>query len=183
MNAMPPKPSSDRKAKKQNTFFGRMRRASGKLGGAPLPSVGTEEIAAGARLIGGLASLLRHGPGADNRMRTGDDGQIDLGATAFLYGISVEELVSRIHRRRGDTARAAYIFFGLGSLLFVLWLWEALSLRTDAARVLSATEYLPFWLVFYLLSFKSAWMNWQLRLRRLGSPVEYLRTTGRFLPG
>ena len=182
MNAMPPKSAVPGEQPKRRTLFGRARRVSRLLGGAPLPSIGTSEISEGARLIGGLANLLRRGPGRDPRLRATADGLLDLDETAFLHGLSVDELLKRIRDRRGATARAAYAFFGLGSLLFLLWVWDALSLRLDSARIVSALEYLPFWLLFYLLSFKAAWTNWQLRTRRLGSPVEYLNTTGLFLP-
>jgi hypothetical protein len=42
--------------------------------------------------------------------------------------------------------------------------------------------FLPLCTLFFLLAFKSAWMNWQLRTRRLGSPVAFLTTTEPFLP-
>ena len=41
----------------------------------------------------------------------------------------------------------------------------------------------PFCAVFFLLAFKNAWQNWQLRTGRLGSALDYLTTTERFWPG
>jgi hypothetical protein len=72
--------------------------------------------------------------------------------------------------------------FGLGSVSLVLWLNGALHMRMSGARLFSALEFLPFCTLFFLRAFKSAWMNWQLRTRRLGSPVAFLTTTEPFLP-
>jgi hypothetical protein len=36
--------------------------------------------------------------------------------------------------------------------------------------------------VFFLLAFKNAWLNWQLRTRRFGSAMEYLTTAEHFWP-
>ena len=182
MNAKPPTSAAPSEQPKRRSLFGRAKRVSQLLGGTPLPSIGTSEISEGARLIGGLVNLLRRGPGRDPRLRATAAGQLDLDQTAYLHGLSVDQLLERIRDRRGATARAAYTFFALGTLLFLLWVRDALSLRLDGARIVSALEYLPFWLLFYLLSFKAAWTNWQLRTRRLGSPVEYLKTTELFLP-
>ena len=126
--------------------------------------------------------LLKAGPPADRRLKTNEDGAIDLKATAFSYGISVAELECRLRLRQAQTRRAAYATFGLGSLSLLLWLVGALQMRMSSARFFSALEFLPFCALFLLLAFQSAWMNWQLRTRRLGSAGAFLRTTDPFLP-
>jgi apolipoprotein N-acyltransferase len=107
---------------------------------------------------------------------------LDLSATAFLYGISVEKLTERLRQRQAQTARAAYATFGFGALSLGLWLYGALHVALSSARIVSALELLPFCTLFFLLAFKSAWLNWQLRTRQLGSAGDFLRTTEPFLP-
>jgi hypothetical protein len=168
--------------RRKPSFFRRNWRRATFVAGGPVANVGSQEISEGRRLIGDLWGLIRRGAPADARLKTDGDGYIDLMATAFLYGISVEALVERLRFRRGQTARAAYAMFGLGSVSLVLWIYGALRMRMSGARLFSALEFLPFCTLFFLLAFKSAWMNWQLRTRRLGSPVAFLTTTEPFLP-
>jgi hypothetical protein len=164
------------------SFFRRNWRRAKFVAGGPVASVGVKEIAQGARFIDSLVGLLKAGPAADRRLRTNEDGTIDLRATAFSNGISVVELERRLRSRQAQTMRAAYATFGLGSLSLLLWLYGALQMRMSSARFFSALEFLPFCTLFFLLAFQSAWMNWQLRTRRLGSAGAFLRTTDPFLP-
>ena len=94
----------------------------------------------------------------------------------------MEALEQRLRKRRLQTAHAAYATFALGALSLVSWLYAALHMRMSSARIFSALEFLPFCTLFFLLAFKSAWMNWQLRTLRTGSAIAYLRTTEPFLP-
>jgi hypothetical protein len=164
------------------SFFRRNWRRAKFVAGGPVASVGVKDISDGARLIDNLLAMLRSGPQADVRLKTNEDRSIDLAATAFLYGISVVELERRLRSRQAQTSRAAYAMFGLGSLSLLLWLYGALQMRMSSARLLSAIEFLPFCTAFFLLAFKSAWMNWQIRTRRLASAGAFLRTTEPFLP-
>ena len=148
----------------------------------PIANIGLHEISSGARLIGQLTTQVRRGPDPDSRLKSDERGGIDLQATAFSYGISVEELVERMHTRRQQTARSAYALFGLGACFLVVWLWQATHMRLSSARIISAVEFLPFCILFFLVATKSAWMNWQLRTRRLGSLLDYLQTSDPFLP-
>ncbi|WP_158746719.1 hypothetical protein [Acidisphaera sp. L21] len=164
------------------SFMRRNWRRAKFIAGSPVANVGFQEISEGRRFIGGLWGLLRRGIPTDTRLKSDEDGSIDLLATAFSYGMSVEALVERLRFRQGQTAWAAYAMFGLGSVFLVLWLYGALHIGMSSARLFSALEFLPFCTLFFLLAFKSAWLNWQLRTRRLGSPVAYLKTTEPFLP-
>jgi hypothetical protein len=168
--------------RRRPSFFRRNWRRATFVAGGPVSNVGSQEISDGRRLIGDLWDLVRHGAPADTRLKADSDGYIDLMATAFLYSISMEALVERLRFRQGQTARAAYAMFGLGSVSLVLWIYGALHMRMSGARLFSALEFLPFCTLFFLLAFKSAWMNWQFRTRRLGSPVAFLTTTEPFLP-
>jgi len=48
--------------------------------------------------------------------------------------------------------------------------------------LIAGLEFVPFCGLFFLLAFKNAWQNWQLRRRRLGSAMEYLTTGEPFWP-
>jgi hypothetical protein len=177
-----PMPPSGGGKDKTPSFLRRSWRGTRFLAGGPIASLGVGEISKGARLIERLFGVVRNGPPADPRLKTTENGQIDLVATALSYGITVEDLTQRLGARQSQTALAAYVLFGLGVALLPLWLYAALHVAMSRARMVAAIEYLPFCAVFFLLAFKSAWMNWQLRIRRLGSAVAYLRTTDPFLP-
>jgi hypothetical protein len=171
-----------RKEPARPSFLRRNWRRARFVASGPIASIGVTEISGGARMIDGLLRLLRAGPPPDTRIKTMDGGSIDLEATAFSYGIKVEELEKRLEERRLQTARAAYATFGLGAISLLLWLYTALHMTISSARIFSAIEFLPFCALFFLLAFKSAWMNWQLRALRIGSAVAFLRTTEAFLP-
>lgn len=163
--------------------MGRLWAGTKFIAGSPVATAGLDEVARGGRLIRSLAAILRHGPGADPRLRTDAVGRIDIAATAIMLGITVEDLEQLILKRQRQTARSAYVFLAFGAALLPVWLYLALSyLPMTKARITSAFEFLPFCAVLFLMAFKSAWMNWQLRTRRLGSAAAYLRTTDPFLP-
>jgi hypothetical protein len=180
MDLYPPREGG--KGAARPSFFHRNWRRAKFVAGGPVASVGVREIGRGARFIDSLVGLLKAGPTADRRLKTDDDRTIDLKATAFSYGISVVELERRLCSRQAQTRRAAYATFSLGSLSLLLWLYGALQMRMSSARFFSALEFLPFCALFFLLAFQSAWMNWQLRTRRLSSAGAFLRTTDPFLP-
>ena len=152
------------------------------VAGGPIANIGLEDISSGARLIGQLTKQVRQGPASDGRLKVDEHGVIDLRATAFSYGISVEELLERMHQRRRQAARSAYALSCLGACFLVVWLWQAMHMPRSTARIVSAVEFLPFCVLFLLVATKSAHSNWQLRTRRLGSLDDYLRTSDPFLP-
>ena len=113
------------------SFMRRNWRRAKFIAGGPVANVGFQEISEGRRFIGGLWRLLRRGVPTDTRLKLDEEGSIDLLATAFSYGMTVEALVERLRFRRGQTARAAYAMFGLGSVSLVLWLHGRPSYRDD----------------------------------------------------
>jgi hypothetical protein len=181
MDPYPPSRSSKTPSPKQS-FLRRTWRRAWFVAGGPVASIGINDISEGARFIDRLLRVLRSGPKTDPRLKTDAAGGLDLSATAFLYGISVEKLTERLRQRQAQTARAAYATFGFGVLSLGLWLYGALHMVLSSARIVSALEFLPFCALFFLLAFKSAWMNWQFRTRQLGSAGAFLRTTEPFLP-
>ena len=167
---------------RRSSLSGRLWRGTKTVARGPIDAAGPGEIARGAGLIRSLLELLQHGPETDTRFRVDEAGSIDLNTTAYLHGLTPASLEARIHMRRAQTKRASYALFVLGTVGFFGWILEALNMRLSATRVISAIEFLPFALFLYLLAFKCAWVNWQLRTRRLGSALAYLRTTAPFLP-
>src|SRR5882757_7183963 len=89
------------------SFLRRTWRRARFVAGGPVASIGINDISEGARLIDRLLGALRSGPQADPRLKTDEAGGIDLPATAFLCGISVERLAERLRKGQAQTARAA----------------------------------------------------------------------------
>jgi len=182
MDLYPQQKTTTKEGGSKPSFLRRNWRRARFVAGGPVATIGLAEISDGAKLIDTLFGVVRGGPQADERMKTTVDGGIDLMATAFCFGVSPEEIDMRVRVRRRHTVRAAYTMFGLGCLSLILWVYGVLQIRMSSGRILSAIEFLPFCVLFFLLAFKSAWMNWQLRTLRLGSAVAYLQTTEPFLP-
>ena len=143
---------------------------------------GLEDIRESGRLIRDLGAALRQGPAGPPRLHGDADQRLDIAATARSHGLSVASLEERITRRRRQTTRLAYLTFVGGWLIFAFWLWQALSTPWSAGRMILGLEFIPFCAVFFLLAFKNAWQNWQLRTGRLGSAMDYLTTTEPFWP-
>lgn len=152
------------------------------IAGSPLRTLPREEIASSARLIGSLVDRLRRGFRPDTRFRVGDDRGFDLEATAFSHGISVEQLEGWLASRRRETARMAYLSFGLGWLFFFGWVYRAATMKWTLGHMLPAVEFAPFCMVFFLMAFRSALANYQIRMQRLASAKEYLFTAESFWP-
>ena len=143
---------------------------------------GLEDIRESGRLIRDLGAALRQGPAGPPRLHGDADQRLDIATTARSHGLSVASLEERITRRRCQTKRLAYLTFVGGWVIFAFWVWQALSTPWSAGRMILGLEFIPFCAVFFLLAFKNAWQNWQLRTGRLGSAMDYLTTTEPFWP-
>ena len=143
---------------------------------------GLEDIRQSGRLIRNLGATLRQGPAGPPRIYADADQHLDMAETALSHGLSVASLEERIIQRRRQTTRLAWLAFAGGWLIFAFWLWQALSMPWSAGRMILGLEFIPFCAVFFLLAFKNAWQNWQLRTGRLGSAMDYLTTTEPFWP-
>ena len=167
---------------KKRSFLRRTWRGTRFLAGAPVASIGVGEISKGAHLIERLFGILEE-------------------RTAGRYALQDRRrrpdrpcgdgLFPRDHCRGPDQASTgAAVPNGVGGLCAVLPRRGA-----SAALAICGTAYgdepcphggryrvSAICAVFFLLAFKSAWMNWQLRMRRPGSAVAYLRTRAPFLP-
>lgn len=143
---------------------------------------GLEDIRENGRMIRDLGATLRRGPADPPRIYAADDRQLDVAATAISHGLSVASLKERVVQRRRQTSRLSYLTFAGGWSILALWLWQALSTPWSAGRMILGLEFIPFCAAFFLLAFKNAWQNWQLRTGRLGSAMDYLTTTEPFWP-
>ena len=143
---------------------------------------GLENIRESGKLIRDLSGVLRQGPAGPPGIYADANQRLDIAATARSHGLSVALLEKRIIQRRQQTTCTAYLTFAGGWLMLAWWLWQALSTPWSASRMILGLEFIPFCAVFFLLAFKNAWQNWQLRTGRLGSAMDYLTTTEPFWP-
>ena len=164
--------------------LGRIWRGTKATIKVPFSTFPAAAVLGNARLIRQLFNQVRQGEQENVRNRTyrTEDGRIDLVATAFGLGLNAVSLELRIARRRRQTARVAYSSFGLGCLFVLLWIWRELTSRLSGTNIVGALEFIPFVAIFFLVAFKSAHANWQLRTGRLGSAADYLRSPEPFLP-
>jgi hypothetical protein len=144
-------------------------------------AAGAEEIAQGARLIDELSARLR-APQDRNLPIARPDGTVDPRATAFLMGLSEEELLERWKVRRRQTAWLSWGCFVLAWAFLAVWGWQTVAAPWGARRLQGALQVLPFCAVLFLLAFRSAWQNWQLRTRRIGTALDFLRAKEAFWP-
>jgi hypothetical protein len=162
----------------------RFRRALGGVGWlfqSPGEWLGWQSISAGAGAVGGLYRGTRASQKRDRRFKMQENDTFDLVGTAFAYGISPEELQRRLAVRRRQTALLAYVLFLMACAFFLAWVCVAL--RTGAGgRVFLLLQFLPFCVLFYLMSFYQALINFQIRTGRTANWRQYLTTDDGFLP-
>lgn len=150
--------------------------------GGPVSALSLDQVAQNGRLIGSLVSDLKRGPVPAPTIPRQANGKLDRLATAYAYGLSEVELDERLALRRRQTARMAYLAFGLAWFFLAAWLLRLLSLDGTGQRMLTAVQFAPFCLVFFLAAFRQAHVNWQLRTGVLGSAGDYLRSAEPFFP-
>ncbi len=150
--------------------------------GAPVAAFPLSQIVRNGRQLGRIASDLRRGPEPPHALPRQQDGTLDMAEMAFISGLSEGELGERFALRRRQAAMTAYIAFGLGWVFVALWLLRLLSLGWTGQRLLTALQFAPFCLVFFLTAFKHAHANWQMRTGLLGSAGDYVRSPEPFWP-
>ena len=143
---------------------------------------GLDHVREGGRLIRDLTDAVRRGPAEPPRIYADTEHRLDLAATALSHGLSLASMQERVLHRRRQTTRMACLAFAGGWVILAWWLCQALSTPWSAGRLILGLEFIPFCAVFFLLAFKAAWQNWQLRTGRLGSAMDYLTTTEPFWP-
>lgn len=135
-----------------------------------------------ARLRDELDELRRGDRRAQSRVRLDERGEFDLDAMAFLHGQGRRAFEETLSIRRRSTARNAWIFFGLGVMFFVAWLYRLLTMTWTVNATLTALQFTPACAVFFLLAFRFALENYQIRQGRKVSVLEFLATPNGFWP-
>ncbi len=137
-----------------------------------------------ARVIRLLFNQVRSGPEENNRNRSfrTENGRIALAATPFNLAMSDATLEMRIRARRRQTALLSYGSFVLGCAFVALWVIRGVTSGLSGPHLLGALQFTPFVAIFFLVAFKNAHINWQLRTGVLGSAADYLRSPEPFLP-
>ncbi len=178
-----PHPESPEGAgRRGRSWFRRTLHGVAWLLAAPADWMGWRTISGGATLIGRLYQGARTRAPRDRRFKSGDNRTFDLVGTAFAYGITVEELERRLATRRQQTATLAYATFILACVFVLAWVYVAVQVASGGRRGALLLQFLPFCLLFYLMSFYQALINYQIRTRRSAGWREYLSTEEGFLP-
>jgi hypothetical protein len=166
----------------RRSMFRRAVRGVGWLSASPVQWFGHKSVRRGASFIGELIDRIRTPAQRDLSFKTAERGAFDLQATAWSLGLTVAELRKRLDGRQRQTALAAYIMAALGVVFFTAWLLKVLHTPTASGRMLLAFDFLPLCLLFVLLAFYQALVNFQIRVGRAASWREYLTTEDGFWP-
>lgn len=176
--------SSRKPAQSRPSLLGRVWRGTKASVRAPFSTFPAAAIGDNARLIRRLYNQLGSGPDEDNRSRTyrTEDGRIDLAATGFSLGLNDAKMELRIKARCRQTARLSYGSFALGCVFVVLWVVRGLTSGLSGPHLVGALQFTPFVAIFFLVAFKYAHINWQLRTGQAGTAADYLQSPEPFLP-
>jgi hypothetical protein len=119
---------------------------------------------------------------AGSRVRLDETGGFDLDAMALLHGQGRRTFEETLASRRRSTARNAWIFLDLGAMFFAAWLFRLVTMTWTVNATLTALQFTPACAVFFLLAFRFALENYQIRQRRKVSVLEFLATPNGFWP-
>jgi hypothetical protein len=158
---------------------GALRRI-GRAALSPLLSLRISERA--ATLQRDLDELRSGSRRAASQVRLEKTGRFDLDAMAFLNGQGRRTFEETLASRRRSTARNAWIFLGLGAMFFAAWLYRLVTMTWTMNATLTALQFTPACAVFFLLAFRFALENYQIRQRRKVSVLEFLATPSDFWP-
>ena len=129
-----------------------------------------------------VAELRGGGQPGVSRIRLDDAGAFDLDASAFVHGQRRPVFEDTLAVRQRSTARNASIFLGLGVLFFLGWLYRLLTMSWTVNATLTALQFAPACAVFFLLAFRFGLENYQIRMRRKVTVIEYLSAPRGFWP-
>jgi cation transport ATPase len=111
-----------------------------------------------------------------------ETGASNLGATAFVNGQMSATYEDALAARQGSTARNAWVFLALGVMFFLGWLYRLLTMTWSANATLTALQFMPACAVFFLLAFRFGLENYQIRMRRKVTAMEYVCAPSGFWP-
>ena len=100
----------------------------------------------------------------------------------FLHGQRRTAFEDALIVRQRSTARNAWIFLALGALFFLGWLYRLMTMTWTANATLTALQFTPACAVFFLLAFRFGLENYQIRMRRKVTVMEYLSAPRGFWP-
>jgi len=126
--------------------------------------------------------LSARGQARASRMRLDEAGAFDLDASSFLHGERRAAFEDTLIVRQRSTVRNAWIFLGLGALFFLGWLYRLMTMTWTANATLTALQFMPACAVFFLLAFRFGLENYQIRMRRKVTVIEYLSAPRCFWP-
>jgi hypothetical protein len=155
-------------------------RRIGRAVASPWRSLKIGEIYAALR--GDIEDLRAGDRQAPSRVRLDEDGAFDLNAMAFLHGQGRRRFEDTLAARQRSTSRNAWIFLGLGVMFFVAWIYRLVMMTWTANATLTALQFTPACTVFFLLAFRFGLENYQIRLRRKVSVLEFLGAPSGFWP-
>lgn len=149
---------------------------------SPRKELAADQIRDGAQFIDDLAKGFRSGRGGRKRIRLDGDGRFDIAGMAGDAGCSTHEIERRLENRRRETARNAKVYLALGIALLVAWLGQTLRLSMGKGSVLHDVMFLLVLGCFFFLAFNYSFINWQVRTRRLGTVLDFLKTDESWWP-
>ncbi len=157
-----------------------VRRRIGRAMTTPWRALRVDESIAAIRRD--FAELRAGGRPGVSRMWLDDAGAFDLDASGFLHGQRRPVFADTLAVRQRSTARNAWILLGLGVLFFLGWLYRLLTMSWTANATLTALQFTPACAVFFLLAFRFGLENYQIRMRRKVTVMEYLSAPRGFWP-
>jgi hypothetical protein len=125
---------------------------------------------------------LRYGARNGGGFRLDETGTLDPGGAVFLNGQKTATLENALAARQGSTARNAWVFLALGVIFFFGWLYRLLTMTWSANATLTALQFMPACAVFFLLAFRFGLENYQIRMRRKVTAMDYVWAPNGFWP-
>ena len=167
--------------------LGRIGRGVRGVVAFPFLLVPWREIAASGRAIEEQARALwgrkdSASSGRPHQLICESDRAVDLRGFAEARGLTDGQVDGLMSRRRRETARAAYLCFVLGWATFLGLLYRVSTESWTTSACVTALEFSPFCMIFFLTAFQYALQNFRLRTLRHATAVEFLRTNEPFWP-
>jgi len=149
--------------------------------GGPIRAFPRDEIVENGRLIGTLVEKVRRRPRQGGPFRSMKTGRSTWSRPHFYMGWRLASGGIAVAPSARIGARGLSVIWSwLGVIL--AWLMRAATTPWTSGHLLPVIEYAPFCVIFFLVAFRSALQNYQIRTRRLATASEYLQTPDSFWP-
>ena len=163
-------------------FFARTRKVARLVIGDPRTLVAWSDVTRNAALIEALGKGLLTPKAGMQDPRAPDGTPIDIAAIAAKYGVEPRVVATLLDQRQHETYRRALAASMVAVVLVLGWTGEMLLSHWQGSQLLAALEFAPFWTFLALVAFQNAWLNWQIRERRLGSARQFVATADSLIP-